>query len=70
MHIAALWALAVAQPLFDLLGNNPEFFVAHRADRADILRLTLVLGVVLPSCLTLCVWLSGLIGTTARRLAL
>ena len=70
MHIAALWALAVAQPLFDLLGDNPEFFVAHRAARADILRLTLVLGFVLPSCLTLCVWLSGLIGTTARRLTL
>ncbi|MEK6278605.1 MAG: sulfatase-like hydrolase/transferase [Actinomycetota bacterium] len=28
-HLAALWALAFAQPLFDLLGRNPDFFVAR-----------------------------------------
>ena len=38
LHIAALWAIAVAQPLFDLLGDNPEFFVAHRAGAAEVTR--------------------------------
>jgi Sulfatase len=36
-HLAALWALAFAQPLFDLLGRNPDFFVARGNTRADIL---------------------------------
>ena len=31
LHIASLWCLAVAQPLFDVLRGSPEFFVAHDA---------------------------------------
>ena len=33
---AGLWALAIAQPVLDLLRQSPEFFVAHRADRLDV----------------------------------
>ena len=29
IHIAGLWSLAVAQPVFDILRGSPEFFVAH-----------------------------------------
>ena len=29
LHLGGLWALAFAQPLFDLLGRNAEFFVAR-----------------------------------------
>jgi Sulfatase len=36
-HLAALWALAFAQPLFDLLGRNPDFFIARGNSSADIL---------------------------------
>jgi len=35
-HLAALWALAFAEPLFDLLGQNPDFFVARGNDATDI----------------------------------
>ena len=28
-HLAALWALTFAQPMLDLLGENPDFFVAR-----------------------------------------
>jgi hypothetical protein len=70
LHIAAVCAIAVAQPLFDLLGDNPEFFVAHRAGRSEILLLTLGLAGVLPACLALCVWLVGLLGPSARNAAL
>lgn len=70
LHVAALWAFAMAQPLFDLLGANPEFFVAHRAGSAEILLLTVVLAVVPPSLLTLGVWLIGLLGPRARTSAL
>ena len=29
LHLGGLWALAFAQPLFDLLGRNAQFFVAR-----------------------------------------
>ena len=62
LHVAALWAIAVAQPLFDLLGNNPEFFVAHRAGAADVLAVALALALLPPSLLTGLVWLAGVAG--------
>ncbi len=37
LHLGALWALAFAQPLLDLLGRNAEFFVARGSTRGDIL---------------------------------
>jgi hypothetical protein len=39
LHLGGLWALAFAQPLFDLLGRNAEFFVARGSTRGDILLL-------------------------------
>jgi hypothetical protein len=36
-HLAVLWAFAFQRPLFDLLGRNPEFFVARGNVRGDIL---------------------------------
>ena len=29
LNLAVLWTFAVAQPLFDLLKDNPEFFAAR-----------------------------------------
>ena len=37
VHLAVVWAFAVAQPLLDLLGDAPEFFVARENTRGDIL---------------------------------
>jgi hypothetical protein len=48
VHIAGLWALAVAQPLFDVLGRGPEFFVAHRADVFDRIILSVTLALLVP----------------------
>jgi hypothetical protein len=45
IHLAVLWSFAVAQPLLDLLGKTPEFFVARGNGRADIL--VLAFGIVL-----------------------
>ena len=44
----ALFTLSVAQPLYDILGRHPEFFVAHRAGPAEIWLGTLGLSVVAP----------------------
>ena len=48
LHVAVLWAFAVTQPLLDLLGGAPEFFVARENSRADILVLALGLTLVPP----------------------
>jgi hypothetical protein len=35
LHLVALTALVVAEPLFGVLQSNPEFFVAHRTAQAS-----------------------------------
>lgn len=69
LHVLGLWAVAVAQPLLDLLGSNPEFFVAHRAGAWEILLLALTLVVVLPWLLVMAVRLLGLPGPRALAAA-
>lgn len=69
-HLAALWAIALLQPLFDLLGRSPEFFAAHHAGRAEILILVAVLAVAVPLLLAALVWLAGLAGRRARSIVL
>lgn len=47
---AGLWTLAVAQPLLELLGRNPEFFIVRRFPRLDLALLVgglLAVGVVI-----------------------
>ena len=59
-HLAVLWAFAVAQPVYDLLGRNPTFFVAHRAGPADLVLFALVVSLGPVAILAL------LFGTFAR----
>jgi len=47
-HVAILAAFALAQPLFALLGRAPDFLLAHGLRTAEILLLTLTLGVGVP----------------------
>jgi hypothetical protein len=51
-NLAVLWTFAVAQPLFDLLGDNPEFFAARGSSGFDIISFSVLL-VVLPPLLGL-----------------
>ena len=46
--IVALWALAVAQPLLDLFGQSPEFFVANGISRLEMVLLAIVIVVIGP----------------------
>jgi sulfatase-like protein len=50
-HIAALWAFAVAQPLFELLGSNPEFFATRGSPSRDIVVFAVVVALVPPLAL-------------------
>ncbi len=48
-----LWSFAVAQPLYGVLRENREFFVAHRTLPLDLLFLVVVVTLVLPGLLAL-----------------
>jgi sulfatase-like protein len=48
LHLLVLWSFAVAQPLFDLLGKNGEFFAARGSTRWDAVVFALVLLLVPP----------------------
>ena len=56
LHLGGLWALAFAQPLFQLLGRNAEFFVARGSTAGDILLLAFVYTLVPPLVLAAIVW--------------
>lgn len=48
LHLAALWALAILQPLLNLLGNNPDFFVARDNTAGQIIVFVLLLAFLPP----------------------
>jgi len=48
-ELLALSALAVAQPLLDLFGRNPEFFVASDSTRPEILAFALMVTFAVPA---------------------
>ena len=52
LHLGVLWAFAFAQPLFDVLSDSPEFFVARRNTAGDIVVLACALVLIPPSVLT------------------
>lgn len=56
LSVMVLFAFAVAQPLLDLLGRNPEFFLARAAPKIDIWLVVLAAVLILPSLLALVAW--------------
>ena len=67
LGILGLSSFALAQPLFDLLARNVEFFVAHRSGRLDII--LLIFGVcLLPTILIATVeTLAGFVGRKCQQ---
>ncbi len=59
LHLAALWAFAFAQPLFDLLGGEAQFFVARGSATVDIVIFALFVTLVPPAVMAGLVWLAG-----------
>jgi len=66
LHIAALWSLAVLQPLLNLLGNNPDFFVARDNTGTQIIVFVLLLAILPPLAATLIEALIRLISPAGR----
>jgi hypothetical protein len=69
LNLAVLWTFAVAQPLFDLLKDNPEFFAARGSSGFDIVSFSVLLVVLPPAILLAIELLIGLIGPEARQVA-
>jgi hypothetical protein len=59
LHLPVLWSFAVAQPLFDLLGKNGEFFAARGSTRWETVGFAFVLVVVPPAILLGLEWVAG-----------
>jgi hypothetical protein len=59
LHLGALWALALAQPMFGMLGESAEFFVARDNTGSDIVLLALGYGLVPPLVCAAGVWAAG-----------
>jgi hypothetical protein len=60
LHLLVLSSFAVAQPLFDLLGDTPEFFVVRGSTSWDIVAFALGLVLVPPAVLLAVETLAGL----------
>lgn len=66
LNLAVLWTFAVAQPLFDLLKDNPEFFAARGSSGFDIISFSILLVVLPPALLLAIELLLGLIRPELR----
>src|SRR5215210_389398 len=67
LNLAVLWTFAVAQPLFDLLKDNPEFFAARGSSGFDIVSFSVLLVVLPPAILLAIELLLGLIRPELRQ---
>ena len=66
LHLAALWSLAVLQPLLNLLGSTPEFFVARDNTPGQITAFVLLATILPPLVAILIEALLKLVSDTAR----
>ena len=60
LHLTALWSIAVAQPIFEVVKRSPEFFVAHDARPTDLPALAAFLCLGVPAGWVLLTHLVGL----------
>ncbi|WP_025617789.1 sulfatase-like hydrolase/transferase [Salinispora cortesiana] len=67
LELAALLGLVVTQPLLDVLGQSPDFFLFHRASRGEIVQLVVLVAIVPTVALGALAATSRLAGRTARE---
>jgi len=68
LHIFVLCSFAFAQPLFDILGRQAEFFAIRRSERVDILSLVAGLMIIIPLVFVLVQALIGLFNQRIRKI--
>jgi hypothetical protein len=67
LHLGALWSLAVAEPLFDLMRKNPDFLAARGMGSLDIVLFAVVLALGPPLLLVGVEALVQLVSPSARE---
>jgi hypothetical protein len=67
LHLAVLWGFAVAQPLFELLGGNAEFFATRGSEGVELVVFGLLLVAAPPAALLAAEMLAGLALPPLRR---
>lgn len=59
LHLGTLASLSLAQPIFDLLSQYPQFLVAHHAGPIEIWLLVLLLCLIVPGSVAAVEWLQN-----------
>jgi hypothetical protein len=67
LHLGALWALAVAEPLLDLIQKNPDFLAARGMQGREVVLFALVTVFGPPLALAALEAVAGLAGVRARQ---
>ena len=67
LHLLVLCSFALAQPLFDLIGRNPEFFATRRSGAVEIVAFAVGVTLLPPALLLVLEALAGLAGRPGRR---
>ena len=70
LHLAVLWTFAIAQPLFGVLSDSPEFFVARGNTTADIVLFAIGVTLLPPTILVVIEALFGRLPRVRRALHL
>src|SRR3954452_7494499 len=60
-HLGVVYALAVSQPLLNLLGNNADFFTSRQLSSGKVLWFALIVGLLIPLLLYAIDTVAGLI---------
>lgn len=68
LHVLALSAFAIAQPLFDVLGRDATFFVAQGSSVTHVLLFSTVALLGPPLVIVACTRLAGILWSPARRM--
>lgn len=68
LHLFVLVAFAIAQPVYDILGQNPEFFVAHQAKPMEIIGAVLLLSIGFSLVFVLVELIARIFGENFRRI--
>jgi hypothetical protein len=61
LHLGVLYALAVSQPLLNLLGNNADFFTSRQLSSGKVLWFALIVGIGVPLALYAIDTVAGLV---------
>jgi hypothetical protein len=65
LHLGVLYALAVSQPLLNLLGNNADFFTSRQLGSGRVFWFAVVVGLAIPLALMAIDTLAGLASRSA-----